>query len=111
MGAYIVSAIMHVWGLWGLGRGTEFTHTGGFFLMIGFASIMERKWKLWTGKDVAGVPGALWTAIWQLIWGSRMVDAWVRRGVISNKFLPEEMRIGKALVVIVLTAVARVGAT
>jgi hypothetical protein len=111
MGAYIVSAIMHVWGLWGLGRGTEFTHTGGFFLMIGFASIMERKWKLWTGRDVAGVPGALWTAIWQLIWGSRMVDAWVRRGVISNKFLPEEMRIGKALVDIVLTAVARVGAT
>jgi hypothetical protein len=111
MGAYFISAIMHVWGLWGLGRGTEFIHTGGFFIMIGFASVLERKWKLWTGKDVTGVPGALWAAIWQLIWGSRMVDAWARRGVIANEFLPKEMRIGKTLVDIVLTVVARVGTT
>ena len=109
MGAYMVSAIMHVWGLWGFGRGSEFTHTGGFFVMIGLASILERKWKLWTGKEVAGVPGALWAATWQLIWGSGMVDAWARRGVIGTEFLPKEMRIGKALVDIVLTVVASQG--
>jgi hypothetical protein len=107
MGAYIVSAVMHVLGLWGLGRGTEFTHTGGFFVMVGLASILERKWKLWTGKEVAGVPGMLWGAIWQLIWGSGMVDAWARRGMIANEFLPGKMRIGKALVDVVLTVVAR----
>jgi membrane bound O-acyltransferase family protein len=107
MGAYVVSAIMHVLGLWGLGRGTEFTHTGGFFVMIGFASILERKWKQWTGKDVAGVFGMLWAAMWQMIWGLGMVDAWTRRGIVANEFLPKEMRIGKALVKIVLIVVAR----
>ena len=110
MGAYVVSAIMHVWGLWGFGRGTEFTHTGGFFIMIGLASILERKWKLWTGKEVTGVPGALWAATWQMIWGVGVVDAWARRGVIASEFLPEEMRIGKAVVNIVLAVVARVRA-
>ena len=110
MGAYFVSAVMHVLGLWGLGHGTEFTHTGGFFIMIGVASILERKWKQWTGKEVAGVFGMLWGATWQLIWGSRMVDAWTRRGIVANEFLPEKMRIGKALVDMTLTVAARVRA-
>ncbi len=99
---------MHALGLWGLGRSTEFTYTGGFFVMIGLATILERKWKQWTGKDVAGVFGTLWTATWHLIWGSGMVDAWTRRGIVANEFLPEEMRIGKAVVNIVLTVVAKI---
>ena len=110
MGAYIVSAVMHVLGLWGLGHGTEFTHTGGFFIMIGLASILERKWKQWTGKEVAGVFGMFWGATWHLIWGSGMVDAWTRRGIVANEFLPEKMRIGKALVNMVLTVVGGVRA-
>ncbi|KAI0272981.1 hypothetical protein BGY98DRAFT_1000098 [Russula aff. rugulosa BPL654] len=110
MGAYVVSAVMHVLGLWGLGHGTEFTHTGGFFIMIGLASILERKWKQWTGKEVAGVFGMFWGATWHLIWGSGMVDAWTRRGIVANEFLPEKMRIGKALVNTVLTVVAGVRA-
>jgi hypothetical protein len=110
MGAYVVSAVMHVLGLWGLGHGTELTHTGGFFIMIGLASILERKWKQWTGKEVAGIFGMFWAATWQLMWGSGMVDAWTRRGIVANEFLPSRMRIGKALVNMVLTVVARVRA-
>jgi Membrane bound O-acyl transferase family len=110
MGVYVVSAVMHVLGLWGVGNGTEFTHTGGFFIMIGLGSILERKWKQWTGKEVTGVFGMFWAVTWQLIWGSRMVDAWTRRGIVANDFLPEKMRIGKTLVSMVLTVVARVWA-
>ena len=105
MGAYVVSAIMHVWGLWGLGRGTEFTHTGGFFIMVGLATILERKWKLWTGKAVTGVSGTHWATAWQLVWGSGMVDAWARRGMVANDFLRKELRFGKALIDILLTVV------
>ncbi|KAN0118367.1 hypothetical protein V8E52_005343 [Russula decolorans] len=36
----------------GLGRDTKFTHTDGFFILMGVASILERKWKLWTDKDL-----------------------------------------------------------
>jgi hypothetical protein len=110
MGAYLVSAIMHVWGLWGLGRGTEFTHTGSFFIMVGLASILERQWKLMTGKTVTGVPGTLWAMAWQLIWGSGMVDAWARRGMVANDFIRKEIRTGKALVDIVLIIVAKIRA-
>jgi hypothetical protein len=95
-GAYVVSAIMHVLGLWGLGRSTEFTHTGRFFIVVGLPFPLERMWVAWTGKEVAGVSWALWAASWQLVWGSVMVDAWARRGVIANEFLPEKMQIGKA---------------
>ena len=69
MGAHMVSTIMHVGELWGFGRGAEFTHMARFFIMIGrfgLAFILERKWKLWTDKEVAGVLGVLWAATWQL---------------------------------------------
>ena len=68
VGAYFVSAIIHVLGLWDLGHGTELTHTGGSFIMIGLASFLERKWRQWTGKEVAGVLGTFWAETWQLIW-------------------------------------------
>ncbi|KAI9462681.1 hypothetical protein F5148DRAFT_982658 [Russula earlei] len=108
MGAYTVSAVMHVWGLWGLGRGTGFGHTGWFFIMLGVATILERQWRLWTGRAVTGMPGTLWTVAWQLTWGAGMVDEWARRGMIANDFIAKEIRIGKALVDIVLAIVAKI---
>ncbi|KAI0294026.1 hypothetical protein B0F90DRAFT_1811747 [Multifurca ochricompacta] len=110
IGAYVVTAIMHVLGLWGLGRGTEFTHTGGFFIMIGLASVFERQWKLWTGKPVTGLSGTVWAMVWQLIWGSGMVDSWARRGMVANDFIRKDIRIGKVLVDFILTVVSRIRA-
>ncbi|KAI9431516.1 hypothetical protein H4582DRAFT_1242142 [Lactarius indigo] len=110
MGAYIISANMHVLMLWGLGRGTEWIHTGGFFIMLGIATIGERKWKEWTGKPVTGFFGTLWTVFLHLAWGSGMVDAFVRRGMVANDFVPKQMRIGKFIVDSILTLVARVRA-
>jgi len=62
---------MHISGLWGLGSGAEIGHAGR---VLGVATILERQWKVWTGKTVTGVLGKLWTAEWQLIWGAEMVD-------------------------------------
>ncbi|KAH9170114.1 hypothetical protein EDB89DRAFT_2244289 [Lactarius sanguifluus] len=110
MGAYIVSASMHVVMLWGLGRGTEWIHAGGFFIMLGIATIGERKWEEWTGKPVTGFLGTLWTSFLHLVGGSGMVDAFVRRGMVANDFVPKQMRIGKVIVDIILTVVARIRA-
>ena len=88
-----------------LSNAVKFTHTGGFFIMVGLATILERKWKLWTGKAVTGVSGTLWATAWQLVWGSGMVDAWARRGMVANDFLRKELRFGKALIDILLTVV------
>jgi hypothetical protein len=108
MGAYLVSAHMHLVMVWGLGRGPELLHTAGFFVMLGVGTIFEKKWKEWTGKRVNGFFGSLWTTFWHLMWGSGMVDAFVRRGIVANDFVPEKMRIGKAMVDVVLAVVARV---
>lgn len=110
MGAYLVSAVMHVLGLWGLRGGIEITHTGGFFVMVGLATILERQWKRWTGKEVSGFLGTIWMVGWQLIWGSGMVDAWARHGMVANDFIRKEIRIGKALVDVILTLVAKIKA-
>jgi hypothetical protein len=110
MGAYLVSAVMHVLGLWGLRGGIEIAHTGGFFIMVGLATILERQWKRWTGKKVSGVLGTIWTVGWQLIWGLGMVDAWAQRGIVANDFIRKEIRIGKALIDIILTLVAKIKA-
>jgi len=110
MGAYLVSAHMHLVMIWGLGRGPELIHTAGFFVMLGVGTIIERKWKEWTGKPVTGFFGTLWTTFWHLMWGSGMVDAFVRRGMVANDFVPKQLRIGKAIVDTVLAVVASVRA-
>ena len=40
--------------------------------------------------------------------GSGMVDAFVRRGIVANDFVPKQMRVGKAIVDVVLAVVANV---
>ena len=79
--------------IWGLGRGPELPHTAGFFMMLGVGAICEKKWKEWTGKPVVGPFGSLWTTFWHLMWGSGMVDAFVRRGIVRK-----QMHVGKVIV-------------
>ena len=79
--------------------------------MLGVGTIFEKKWKEWTGKPVVGLFGSLWTRFWRLMWGSGMVDAFVRRGIVANDFVPKQMRVGKALVDVVLAVVASVRPT
>ena len=102
MGAYLVSPHMHLVMIWGLGRGPELLHTAGFFVMLGVGTICE-KWKEWMGKPVVGMFGSLWTTFWHLMWGSGMVDAFVRRGIV-----PKQIRVGKAIVDVILAVVASV---
>jgi hypothetical protein len=89
MGAFFWSAILHDFGMWGMGRGTEFWSVGGFFLIQGCGCILEALFKKATGLKVGGWAGWLWTMGWMAGWGHLMVDAWARRGLVGSKFLPE----------------------
>ena len=89
IGAFFWSAILHDFGMWGMGRGTEFWSVGGFFLCMGCGCILEALFKKTTGLKVGGWTGWLWTMLWALGWGNLLVDAWARRGLIGNTFLPE----------------------
>jgi hypothetical protein len=90
MGAFLVSAVMHDWGLWPMGRGTEFWSVGGFFLMMGVGCVLEALFKKATGLKVGGWAGWFWTMSWVVGWANIYMDAYARKGLIGSKFLPEE---------------------
>ena len=96
LGAFGVSAVMHHIGFWGLGRGSEFSSAGGFFLLMGVGAALEGLWQRTTGMKVQGVWGWLWTIGWTLLWGTFMLDGWARHGLIACDVFPPS--VGKPIV-------------
>jgi hypothetical protein len=97
LGAFGVSAVIHDLGMWGLGRGTEFRTAGGFFLLMGVGAALEHAFKRLTGCRVGGFWGWVWTMVWTVGWGTLMIDAWARRGLVACDFCPDWLRPGKLL--------------
>jgi hypothetical protein len=98
VGAFAVSGVLHDLGMWGLGRGTEFRSVGGFFVLMGVGASAELGFRKVTGRRVGGLWGWAWTMVWTIGWGSMMIDAWARRGMIAADFFPYGRRPGKLLV-------------
>ncbi|PSS02358.1 hypothetical protein PHLCEN_2v4051 [Hermanssonia centrifuga] len=96
MGAFLISAILHDWCIWGMGKGTNFTQTGGFFVLMGLGIILEHMWEWITSKKAGGVWGWLWTATWLLGCGNLVVDAWMKTGLGGGDLLPPNARPAKA---------------
>ncbi|KAF5367025.1 hypothetical protein D9758_004039 [Tetrapyrgos nigripes] len=95
LGTFTVSGILHLVGLWGMGRGINMWDVFGmvgFFVMMGFGILLEGLYKRITGKRVAGWLGRIWTLIWLEVWATFLVDAWARRGLISSQFFPDPYR-------------------
>ena len=97
LGVFAVSAFVHDWGLWSLGRGTDPLPVGGFFIMMGVGVVMEGMWEKATGKRVGGALGWVWTMGWTMGWGSFLIDAWTRRGFVGTDYLHFAFRPGKAI--------------
>ena len=98
IGAFAVSAVMHHVAVWGMGYGSEFSTSGGFFLLMGLGVAMEVAFKKVTDMRVEGFSGWLWTMLWTLMWGTLMLDGWARHGMMASDFFPTRLRPGKALV-------------
>jgi len=98
LGAFAASAFLHHIGIWGIGSGTEFITTGGFFLLMGVGAVMEVVFKRVTGRRVQGWAGWTWTMSWTLLWGTFMIDGWAKHGVLSTVTLPNRLRLGKMVV-------------
>ena len=92
IGAFLTSGIIHDFGLWGMGRGSDFQRVGGFFLMMGAGVILEHGWKTATGHRVGGFAGWVWTIGWTLFWAHMLVDAWALRGLVGSQFMPDKWR-------------------
>ena len=98
IGAFVVSGILHDLGIWGLGHGIECRTTGGFFVLMGVGAALEFGFKRVTGRRVGGFWGWAWTVTWTLCWGTVMIDAWARRGIVASDFFPDRHQPGKWLV-------------
>lgn len=92
IGAFLVSGILHDFGLWGMGRGAEFSTVGGYFLMQGFGIILEHTWRHFTGARVGGFVGRIWAVSWVVVWGNLIVDAWCRKGLAASIFHQDRYR-------------------
>lgn len=89
LGAFAVSEALHDLGMWGLGGDVPFT---GFFLMMGVGMLLEEAWARTMGVKVGGWAGRVWTMAWVVGWGTLLVDAWLRRGVIGEIVLPPALQ-------------------
>jgi hypothetical protein len=103
MGAFLVSELLHAFGLWGMGRGTEFWSVGGYFLVMGIGVILEDMWKKASGTRIGGITGWVWTIVWAVGWSNILVDAWFRKGLAGGIFFPPSYRPSKLLVESVLS--------
>ncbi|KAH9168363.1 hypothetical protein EDB89DRAFT_1855643 [Lactarius sanguifluus] len=98
IGAFVVSAVLHYFSMWGAGYGSEFSTVGGFFLLMGVGVAIEVAFKKVMGMRVGGFFGWLWTMLWVLVWGIFLIDAWARHGILATEFFPTRLRPGKPLV-------------
>ncbi|KAI0095139.1 hypothetical protein BDY19DRAFT_879813 [Irpex rosettiformis] len=88
LGAFFWSAVLHDLGIWGLGAGTNFSQTGGFFLLMGVGVLVETHWAKITGKEVGGIFGWVWTMAWMVLGGNILVDGWMKTGLGGGEVLP-----------------------
>jgi hypothetical protein len=98
IGAFAVSGLMHIVGLWAAGCTTGFSGQAGFYLIMGAGVILESEFERATGSPVRGVFGWLWTMGWTLSWGSYFLPSQVRGGPFAVDFLPDHLRPGKMLI-------------
>jgi hypothetical protein len=94
LGSFCASGLLHYLGQWGMARGSDFLGIGGFFIMMGVGTLLERRWKKVTGCHVCGIMGWLWTYTWVAIWGVFLVEGWVTRGLGGSYFMPAGWRPG-----------------
>lgn len=92
LGAFLVSGILHDFGTWGMGNGSDFRCIAGFFIINGIGMILEHTWKRITGSPVGGNFGKLWTLLWLVGWGNMLADAWARKGLVGSVFFPDNIR-------------------
>ena len=96
-GGFMVSAVIHYVGMWGVGNGTELS-AGAFFILMGVGAVLECVWQHTTGTPVRGLWGWAWTMAWTLFWGVFMLDGWARHGLIACDFFIPSLRPGKLIV-------------
>jgi hypothetical protein len=92
VGIFLVSGLLHDWGMWGMGQGTEFQSVGGYFLLQSFGVLLEGALQSFYGVKVDGWLGTIWTFSWVVVPCNIMVEAWFQRGLPECNLVPDFIR-------------------
>ncbi|EPQ54466.1 hypothetical protein GLOTRDRAFT_61585 [Gloeophyllum trabeum ATCC 11539] len=80
VGAFVASGLYHELAIYAMGRGLDHRVTI-FFGLQGFMVILEKLWRMATGRRVGGWWGRLWCYFVIIVLGQPAVDAWHVRGL------------------------------
>lgn len=80
MSGFLISGLLHHFGTWAMGYGSEFIPVTGFFLAMGLGGVLEYTFRKVTGHRVQGWSGRIWMFLWLLGWGNVMIDSWSKAG-------------------------------
>jgi hypothetical protein len=87
LGTFIASGLYHECAIYAMGSGFDY-RVPMFFAIQGPLLILEKVWRMTTGRRVGGWPGRLWVYFVILILGQPMVDAWHMRGLGGGVVIP-----------------------
>lgn len=83
IGAFLMSAILHHTMMATFDSRAEFWRMFVGFEMMGLGILVERTFHKVTGKRVGGVVGWIWMMAWLHLWGSLIVDGFVKVGMFT----------------------------
>lgn len=87
LGTFIASGLYHECSMIAMGREWD-NVVPLFFALQGVCLLLERAWRIGTGRRVGGWPGMLWGYFVIAILGQPCVDSWHRRGLGGGMVIP-----------------------
>lgn len=76
LGAFLISGLMHEFGLWFSAFHDPYFRTTIFFVSQGLGVVLESTYARITGQRVSGLVGWIWMFVWLIMWGRPMIESW-----------------------------------
>lgn len=83
LAAFVISGLMHEFGLWYATSPDLSFRTTIFFAAQGLGVVLESSFRKLTGYRVQGWVGRVWMLSWLVGWGRLMIDAWMEQDAVS----------------------------
>jgi len=87
LGTFIASGMFHESAIYAMGKGFD-PVVPAFFALQGPVLILERLWRIITGRRVGGWAGRLWVYLMMFVLAQPMTDSWHKRGLGGGMVIP-----------------------